>query len=96
MSTSTRNFPNRLGTNSKVFLGSAELAACTAILGRLPTVEQYHTFMAKIDAKAKETYRYLNFDKISTYLEKSSGVHISDKIKADAHELQCSGCVLAQ
>lgn len=96
MSTSTRNFPNRLGTNAKVFLGSAELAACTAILGRLPTVEQYHAFMAKIDSKAKETYRYLNFDKISTYLEKSSDVHISDKIKADAHELQCSGCALAQ
>mmetsp|Transcript_30045 Transcript_30045/g.87869 ORF Transcript_30045/g.87869 Transcript_30045/m.87869 type:complete len:172 (-) Transcript_30045:1169-1684(-) len=96
MSTSTRNFPNRLGTNAKVFLGSAELAACTAILGRLPTVEQYHTFMASIDSKAKETYRYLNFDKISSYLEKSSDIHISGKTKADAHEMQCSGCALAQ
>ena len=96
VSTSTRNFPNRMGTNAKVFLGSAELAAATAILGRLPTVEQYMAFMESIDATAKDTYRYLNFDKMDGYLQQAAQVHISDKVKAEAHELQCSSCALAQ
>lgn len=96
MSTSTRNFPNRLGTNAKVFLGSAELAAATAILGRLPTVEQYMKFMESIDASSKDTYRYLTFDKMPSYLQKSGQIRISDKIKAEAHELHCSACALAQ
>lgn len=96
VSTSTRNFPNRMGTNAKVFLGSAELAAATAILGRLPTVEQYMAFMESIDATAKDTYRYLNFDKMDGYLQQAAQVHISDEVKAEAHELQCSSCALAQ
>lgn len=67
MSTSTRNFPNRLGKNSNVFLGSAELAAICAKLGKIPTVEEYHTNMGLIAEKGVEVYRYMNFDQVETY-----------------------------
>ncbi len=70
-STSTRNFDNRMGKGAQTFLGSAELGAVAALLGRLPTVEEYLKHMAdRVDAKAAETYRYLSFDKITGY-EKS-------------------------
>lgn len=61
MSTSTRNFPNRLGTGANVYLSSAELAAVGAILGRIPTVEEYMEYAKQLDATAADTYRYLNF-----------------------------------
>jgi aconitate hydratase 2 / 2-methylisocitrate dehydratase len=64
LSTSTRNFPNRLGEGANVYLTSAELAAVGAILGRLPTVEEYLEYARKLDAMASEIYRYLNFDQI--------------------------------
>jgi aconitate hydratase 2/2-methylisocitrate dehydratase len=67
MSTSTRNFPNRMGKDANVFLGSAELSAITAILGRLPTVEEYHQYMQDINAMASEIYRYLQFDQMPEY-----------------------------
>jgi aconitate hydratase 2/2-methylisocitrate dehydratase len=67
MSTSTRNFPNRMGKDANVFLGSAELSAITAILGRLPTVEEYHQYMQDINAMAGEIYRYLQFDELPEY-----------------------------
>ena len=67
-STSTRNFNNRLGTGAQVYLGSGELAAVTALLGKLPTVSEYLDRMAKcIEGKTDETYRYLNFDQIPGY-----------------------------
>jgi aconitate hydratase 2/2-methylisocitrate dehydratase len=64
-STSTRNFDNRMGKDAKVYLGSAELAAICAVLGRLPTLEEYHNIMAKkIAGKEDEIYRYLNFHEL--------------------------------
>ncbi|RPH30828.1 bifunctional aconitate hydratase 2/2-methylisocitrate dehydratase [Buttiauxella warmboldiae] len=74
VSTSTRNFPNRLGTGANVFLASAELAAVASLLGKLPTPDEYQTFMAQVDKTALDTYRYLNFDKLSQYTEKADGV----------------------
>ncbi|WP_434778392.1 bifunctional aconitate hydratase 2/2-methylisocitrate dehydratase [Neisseria sp. Ec49-e6-T10] len=67
MSTSTRNFPNRLGKNANVFLGSAELAAICAKLGKIPTPQEYHDNMALIQDKGLEVYRYMNFDQIEDY-----------------------------
>lgn len=73
MSTSTRNFPNRLGTGANVYLSSAELAAVGAILGRIPTKEEYLEYAAKINATAADTYRYLNFHKMDQYTKKADG-----------------------
>jgi len=74
MSTSTRNFPNRLGTGANVYLASAELSAVGAILGRIPTKEEYLEYAQKIDATAADTYRYLNFHKMGQYTEKADTV----------------------
>ncbi len=67
MSTSTRNFPNRLGRNTDVYLGSAELAAICSRLGRIPTREEYLADIGVINAKSAEIYRYMNFDQIEEY-----------------------------
>ncbi len=67
MSTSTRNFPNRLGKNTNVYLGSAELAAICSRLGRIPTREEYMTDMGVINSNGEEIYQYLNFDQIADY-----------------------------
>jgi len=67
VSTSTRNFPNRLGKGANVYLASAELAAVASVLGRLPTVEEYKQTMAPVDTTASDTYRYLNFDQLPDY-----------------------------
>ena len=64
LSTSTRNFPNRLGEGANVYLTSAELAAVGAILGRLPTPEEYLSYADKLDSMSAEIYRYMNFDEI--------------------------------
>lgn len=69
VSTSTRNFPNRLGDNTDVFLASAELAAVASIMGKLPTVEEYMSYAADIDSMAADVYRYLNFDQMKKYTE---------------------------
>ncbi|EHN69557.1 bifunctional aconitate hydratase 2/2-methylisocitrate dehydratase [Aliivibrio fischeri] len=74
MSTSTRNFPNRLGTGANVYLASAELSAVGAILGRIPTKEEYLEYADKINATAADTYRYLNFHKMGAYTEKADTV----------------------
>lgn len=74
MSTSTRNFPNRLGTGANVFLASAELSAVGAILGRIPNVDEYLQYAEKIDATAADTYRYLNFHLMDTYTKKAEEV----------------------
>ncbi|MGR6832344.1 bifunctional aconitate hydratase 2/2-methylisocitrate dehydratase, partial [Aliivibrio wodanis] len=71
MSTSTRNFPNRLGTGANVYLASAELSAVGAILGRIPTKEEYLEYAEKINATAADTYRYLNFHKMGQYTDKA-------------------------
>jgi aconitate hydratase 2/2-methylisocitrate dehydratase len=67
VSTSTRNFPNRLGDNTNVFLASAELAAICSILGRIPTVEEYRQYAMQINDNASQSYRYLNFDQMADY-----------------------------
>ena len=74
MSTSTRNFPNRLGKNAQVFLGSAELAAVCSKLGRIPTVAEYHEQMGIINQDADSVYRYMNFDQIEEYVASAKEV----------------------
>jgi aconitate hydratase 2/2-methylisocitrate dehydratase len=73
-STSTRNFPNRLGKNSNVYLGSAELAAICSKLGRIPTRQEYMADMGVLTAASKEVYQYLNFDRIEEYTDAASTV----------------------
>lgn len=74
VSTSTRNFPNRLGTGANVYLASAELAAVASLLGKLPTPDEYLAAMAQVDKTAQDTYRYLNFDRLDQYTAKADGV----------------------
>ncbi len=69
VSTSTRNFPNRLGDNTNVYLSSAELAAVCSILGKIPTVSEYMSYATQINETADETYQYLNFDQMADYRE---------------------------
>ncbi len=67
VSTSTRNFPNRLGNNANVYLSSAELASVCSIMGKIPTFSEYMQYFEQINETAEDTYRYLNFDKIEKY-----------------------------
>ncbi|HLW04948.1 MAG TPA: bifunctional aconitate hydratase 2/2-methylisocitrate dehydratase [Azoarcus sp.] len=69
MSTSTRNFPNRLGVDTRVYLGSAELAAVCALLGRIPTAEEYLAQVTVVNEQADDIYRYMNFDQIEAFRE---------------------------
>jgi len=74
MSTSTRNFPNRLGKNTNVYLGSSELAAICSKLGRIPTAAEYAADMGVINADSTEIYKYMNFDQIEEYVDVAKGV----------------------
>ncbi len=76
MSTSTRNFPNRLGKNSNVFLGSAELAAICSRLGRIPTKEEYMADMGVLSTHGDQIYRYMNFDQIEDFQEIADSVSV--------------------
>ncbi len=76
VSTSTRNFPNRLGKNSNVYLASAELAAIASKLGRIPTVEEYNADMGVINKDGANIYRYMNFDQISEYKDVADTVSV--------------------
>ena len=76
MSTSTRNFPNRLGKNTNVYLGSAELAAICSKLGRIPTKEEYMVVMGVINKSGDQIYQYLNFDKIADYKDVADVVEL--------------------
>lgn len=67
ISTSTRNFPNRLGDGANVYLASAELAAVSGILGKLPTPAEYMEYANKINSMSDEIYRYMNFDQIESF-----------------------------
>tara|TARA_B100001059_G_scaffold233786_1_gene274675 strand:+ start:881 stop:3499 length:2619 start_codon:yes stop_codon:yes gene_type:complete len=71
VSTSTRNFPNRLGQGADVFLASSELAAVSAALGKIPTMEEYMTYMTKLDTMSGDIYQYLNFNQIQSYVNDS-------------------------
>jgi aconitate hydratase 2 / 2-methylisocitrate dehydratase len=74
MSTSTRNFPNRLGKNAMVFLGSAELASICSKLGRIPTKEEYMADMGVLNASSAEIYKYMNFDQIKGFSDAAKTV----------------------
>lgn len=77
VSTSTRNFPNRLGQGANVYLASAELASVAAILGKLPTNEEYLVYANQIDSMSDEIYQYLNFDKMDDYQDKADKIDVS-------------------
>ncbi len=72
VSTSTRNFPNRLGDGADVYLASAEIAAVSSILGRIPTMEEYMEFASDLDPMAADVYRYLSFDEIESFQKSAS------------------------
>ncbi|MFZ7265522.1 bifunctional aconitate hydratase 2/2-methylisocitrate dehydratase [Avibacterium avium] len=74
VSTSTRNFPNRLGQGANVYLASAELAAVAALLGKLPTPEEYQAYVADLQQDKDDTYRYMNFDQLNQYTQKADQV----------------------
>ena len=76
VSTSTRNFPNRLGDGANVFLASAELSAIAAILGKLPTPAEYQKYMEEINPIADDLYKYLNFNEIDTYVASANSADI--------------------
>ena len=69
VSTSTRNFPNRLGDGANVYLASAEMAAVCSLLGRIPTLEEYMGYMSSLNTMAADIYRYMNFDEIAEYMK---------------------------
>merc|ERR1712006_22341 len=87
VSTSTRNFPNRLGNGADVYLASAELAAVSAILGKLPTQDEYMEAMEKLDSMSESTYKYLNFDELPDFVESAANVTISDDLLNDMKKL---------
>jgi len=74
VSTSTRNFPNRLGDGADVYLGSAELAAVTALIGKLPTTEEYMGYASELDTMSDDIYRYLNFNEIESYQKSADNI----------------------
>ncbi|MFZ4513040.1 MAG: bifunctional aconitate hydratase 2/2-methylisocitrate dehydratase [Geothrix sp.] len=76
MSTSTRNFPNRLGLDTRVYLGSAELASICALLGKIPTVAEYTELVGVIAQKSADIYRYMNFDQIADFREVADTVTV--------------------
>ncbi|WP_024302986.1 bifunctional aconitate hydratase 2/2-methylisocitrate dehydratase [Pseudogulbenkiania sp. MAI-1] len=76
MSTSTRNFPNRLGKNTNVYLGSAELAAICSKLGRIPSKEEYMADIGVINKQAADVYKYMNFDQIDEFKEVADTVNV--------------------
>jgi aconitate hydratase 2/2-methylisocitrate dehydratase len=76
VSTSTRNFPNRLGDGADVFLASAELAAIASIMGKLPSPKEYLEYMEEINPLADDIYRYLNFNEIENYVQTADSAEI--------------------
>ena len=76
ISTSTRNFPNRLGIDTSVYLGSAELAAICALMGKIPSVAEYMELIKVVNAKAADIYRYMNFDQIAEFRELADSVTV--------------------
>jgi len=87
VSTSTRNFPNRLGKGANVYLASAELAAVASILGKLPTPSEYLEYAKKLDATAADTYRYMNFDQMASYQKRADTIEISAEARQAAKKL---------
>lgn len=81
ISSSTRNFPNRLGKGANCYLGSAELCAVSAILGRLPTPEEYQNYHKVLQKDAPNTYKYLNFNQVESYTEAADEVEMDKLLK---------------
>ncbi|MTI76044.1 MAG: aconitate hydratase B, partial [Marinobacter sp.] len=77
LSTSTRNFPNRLGDGANVYLTSAELAAVGAVLGKLPSPQEYMEYAKDLNSMSKEIYKYLNFDQMENYTKKAAEANIA-------------------
>lgn len=77
VSTSTRNFPNRLGQGANVYLASAELASVAAVLGKLPTNEEYQQYAGKLNSMSADIYKYLNFDRMSEYTEEANKINVA-------------------
>ena len=77
LSTSTRNFPNRLGDGANVYLTSAELAAVGAVLGKLPSPAEYMEYAKDLNSMSKEIYKYLNFDQMENYTKKASEANVA-------------------
>ncbi|WP_230655905.1 bifunctional aconitate hydratase 2/2-methylisocitrate dehydratase [Psychrobacter sp. I-STPA10] len=77
VSTSTRNFPNRLGQGANVFLASAELASVAAVLGKLPTNEEYQQYAGMLNSMGDEVYRYMNFDRMEDYTEEADKINVA-------------------
>lgn len=77
VSTSTRNFPNRLGQGANVYLASAELASVASVLGKLPSVEEYMAYAGELESMEAEVYNYLNFDQMAEYNEKSDKISVA-------------------
>eukprot|EP00927_Polykrikos_kofoidii_P034554 TRINITY_DN292_c0_g1_i2.p1 TRINITY_DN292_c0_g1~~TRINITY_DN292_c0_g1_i2.p1 ORF type:complete len:924 (+),score=159.76 TRINITY_DN292_c0_g1_i2:64-2772(+) len=84
VSTSTRNFPNRLGQGADCFLASAELSAVCAIVGRLPTPEEYLKYYTELGKEKESTYKYLNFDQVESFQEAADEVTIDPEVHAAA------------
>ncbi|MDR2188202.1 MAG: bifunctional aconitate hydratase 2/2-methylisocitrate dehydratase, partial [Azonexus sp.] len=85
VSTSTRNFPNRLGDGANVFLASAELAAICSLLGKIPNQDEYQSYMSKLDTMAGSIYRYLNFNEVKSFMEgaqRSKNIPLSNVVDA--------------
>merc|ERR1712113_1284254 len=80
VSTSTRNFPNRLGQGADVYLASAELAAVAAIMGKLPTNEEYLKYYGSLSDKKDATYKYLNFHQTENYVESAKTIEIEKEV----------------
>jgi len=76
VSTSTRNFPNRLGKGANVYLASAELAAVASLLGKIPSREEYMKYAQDLEVDKGETYRYLNFDELAEYVDAAKGAEL--------------------
>ena len=83
VSTSTRNFPNRLGKGADVFLASAELASVAAINGKLPTPSEYLKYASEINATASDTFRYLEFNKMENYVEASKDADLGAEYESE-------------
>merc|ERR1712217_386478 len=86
VSTSTRNFPNRLGQGANVFLASAELAAVAAIMGKLPTRDEYLKLYESLAGKKDSTYKYLNFHQTASYVEAAKAIEIESDVLESAKQ----------
>merc|ERR1719215_1343161 len=84
VSTSTRNFPNRLGDNANVYLASAELSAVASILGKLPTPQEYLQYANELEQNKDDTYKYLNFNQVQSYQDAADTVKIDEGVRSAA------------